>query len=149
MPKPWLVPARVTREPNPRPAQSVFKLKTRTSSQFGRIFSQTAGSQNLAILNLRTLTTPGVFWRFSGGHPGQEKSSRAVLQLHRSLVGRCKMDRCDTVSTEPDFCCKRLTCTWPCYLTRGADFFVVFVQGVFWKVTHRTGCLRKEPAESY
>ena len=25
-----------------------------------------------------------------------------------------------------------------CYLTRGADFFVVMVQGVFWKVTQRT-----------
>ena len=37
----------------------------------------------------------------------------------------------------------------PCYSTRSADFFVVLVQGIFWNVMQRTGCLRMEPAESY
>ena len=92
MPKPWLVPARVTREPNPRPAQSVFKLKTRTSSQFGRICSQTAGSQNLAILNLRTLDAVGHTWRFlaffsrpPGPREELESSAAAAQELGRSM----------------------------------------------------------------
>jgi len=63
---------------------------------------------------------------------------------------RCKMDGCDVCEYGAGLLLQEVDVYMAvCYLTRGADLVVVFIQGIFWTVIQRTDCLREEAEESY